>query len=51
MVAKARTDSGKWMCLQCGKDDIRCTMMRMMRMVVNVIMMMSMAIGDGDGDW
>ena len=44
MVAKARTDSGKWMCLQCGKDDIRCTMMRMMRMVVDVITMKWMAM-------
>ena len=34
MVAKARTDSGKWMCLQCGKDDIRCMVLAMMRMVV-----------------
>ena len=27
MVAKARGDSGKWMCLQCGKDDIRLMIM------------------------
>ena len=27
MVAKARGDSGKWMCLQCGKEDIRLMIM------------------------
>ena len=27
MVAKARGDLGKWMCLQCGKEDIRLMIM------------------------